>query len=98
MQSLLEHKKAKVDKSFWPHCCPQAQEAVAPKEGEDGEENGEEYAYPDATDLSRRDTVGHPFVPLALRRSGSVNIPLSTFEVCQYVSVCFYVLDNLNCD
>ncbi|XP_005096102.1 phosphatidylinositol 3,4,5-trisphosphate 5-phosphatase 1 isoform X2 [Aplysia californica] len=52
-----------------------AQEVIS----ESGEAKDEEYAYPDVGDAS---TLGpQPFTPLALRRSSSISIPLSTFEV-----------------
>ena len=42
------------------------------------ESNDEEYAYPDVGEAMEG---RQPFVPLALRRSGSISLPLSVFEV-----------------
>jgi len=68
---------------MWLFCFVQAQQVMVERDadvGKDDDNDEEGYEYPDAVDLSRRGE-GQPFIPLALRRSGSINIPLSTFEV-----------------
>ncbi|GFN73980.1 hypothetical protein PoB_000048600 [Plakobranchus ocellatus] len=53
-----------------------AKEVVA----DSAEARDNEYAYPDCSNISEP-MLNTPFVPLGLRRSSSISIPLSTFEV-----------------